>query len=180
MVDTLDAKKTALARQAADARAAIRALRAYGSEREVLDCDVLGPQYIEARAKLDAAQGGRLWPDLPPNGRVFYCARAADQISTRLDKARGGTSGWRHVFAETLHEGLAMFAMVGAGLAWFFGTFVLPAAFAIHWTGDVASPVLRALIVLLGMSVMGIAYNVTVATLSGAFHAAETWWRGRK
>ena len=178
MVDTLDAKKTALARQAADARAAIRALRAYGTEREVLDCDVLGPQYIEACAKLAAAQASYTWDDMSPTAQTLYRAREADRLVARAFPEE--VTSWRHVFVETLHEGLAMFAMVGAGLAWFFGTFVLPAAFAIHWTGDVASPVLRALIVLLGMSVMGIAYNVTVAALSGAFHAAETWWRGRK
>ena len=178
MVDTLDAKKTALARQAADARAAIRDLRAYGSERDILSCGVLGPQYVEAWAKLAAAQGGRFWADLSPTARTLYRAREADRLVARAFPEE--LTGWRRVFVETLHEGLALFAAVGAGLAWFFGTFVLPIAFAVHWTEAVSSPTLRALVVLLGASVMGIAYNIVAAGLAGAFRAAETWWRDRK
>ena len=178
MTDTLDAKETALARQAADARAAIRNLRAYGSEREILSCDVLGPQYVEACAKLAAAQASYTWGDMSPTAQTLYRAREADRLVARAFPEE--VTGWRRVFVETLHEGLALFAAVGAGLAWFFGTFVLPIAFAVHWTEAVSSPTLRALVVLLGASVMGIAYNVTVAALSGAFHAAGTWWKARK
>lgn len=178
MTDTLDAKTRALAKQANTARDAIRALRAYGTEREILACDVLGPQYVEARAKLAAAQGGRFWADLSPTAQTLYRAREADRLVARAFPEE--LTGWRRVFMETLHEGLALFAAVGSALAWFFGTFVIPVAFAIHWTEAVSSPTLRALVVLLGASVMGIAYNVTVAALSGAFHAAETWWRDRK
>lgn len=178
MVDTLDAKKTALARQAADARVAIRDLLAYGSEREVMSCDVLGPQYVAARAKLAAAQASYTWDDMSPTAQTLYRAREADRLVARAFPEE--LTGWRRVFVETLHEGLALFAAVGAGLAWFFGTFVLPIALAVHWTEAVSSPTLRALVVLLGASVMGIAYNVTVAALSGAFHAAGTWWKARK
>ena len=178
MTDTLDAKETALARQAADARAAIRNLRAYGSEREILSCDVLGPQYVEACAKLAAAQAEYTWGDMSPTAQTLYQAREADRLVARAFPEEA--AGWRRVFVETLHEGLAMSAMVGAGLAWFFGTFVLPVALAVHWTEGVASPTLRALVVLLGASVMGIAYNVTVAGLVGATQAAQVWWRGRK
>ena len=178
MVDTLDAKKTALARQAADARAAIRALRAYGSEREILACDVLGPQYVAACAKLAAAQASYTWDDMSPTAQTLYRAREADRLVARAFPEE--VTGWRREFMGTLHEGFALFAAVGSALAWFFGTFVRPVALAVHWTEGVASPTLRALAVLLGMSVMGIAYNVTVAALSGAFRAAETWWRDRK
>lgn len=178
MTDTLDAKETALARQAAAARAAIRDLLAYGSEREVLSCDVLGPQYVAACAKLAAAQASYAWDDMSPTAQTLYRAREADRLVARAFPEE--VTGWRRVFMGTLHEGLALFATVGSALAWFFGTFVIPVAFAIHWTEAVSSPTLRALVVLLGASVMGIAYNVTVAALSGALHAVETWWRGRK
>lgn len=174
MTDILDAKKTALARQAADARVAIRDLLAYGTEREVLSCDVLGPQYVEACAKLAAAQAAYTWGDMSPTAQTLYRAREADRLVVRAFPEE--VTGWRREFMGTLREGLALFAAVGAALAWFFGTFVTPVALAVHWTEGVASPTLRALAVLLGMSVMGITYNITVA----AFHAAETWWRGRK
>lgn len=180
MIDTPDAKKRALAQQAADARAEIRALRAYGTEREILDCDVLGPQYIEACGKLDAARGGRLWSDLSPNGRAFYCARAAEQISTRLNKASGPAPGRSSTFMRELHDGLALFAWVGALLAWFFGSFVVPVTVALRWTEGMAPSILRAFTVILGVLVLGVAYNVTVAGLVGATQAAQVWWRGRK
>ncbi len=178
MTDTLDKNKITLAKQAIDAQDAIRVLRAYGSEREVLDCDVLGPQYVEACAKLAAAQNGHVWGDMYPMGRDSYLRQEVTRLLAR--HRRTASPGWRCVAETTLREGLRMFAEVGGLVAWFFGTFIMPIAFAIAWSADVASPSLRALFVLLGALVMGIAYNVAVAGLSGAIYAACMWWRERK
>lgn len=174
---TTTSKKYKLTHQALDAREVARELRRYGSHAELLDCPRLGPRYFDAYARMYAAGKGLVWADLSSAERDKLFRETRDGLRRA---ARAASRDWISEAKATMRDALTRFSVVVGALAWLFGSYVLPLTLALAWTRDVSSATLRALVVMLGVVVLGAAYNIAMVTFSLAMDMALEKWRGRK
>jgi len=177
MTEHTTSLKYKLTHQALDAREVARELRRYGSHAELLACPRLGPQYADAFAQYRAAGKGLVWADLSSAERDRLVRETRDGLRRA---ARAAARDWIGEAKTTVHDALTLFFVVVGALAWLFGSFVMPLTFALAWTRDVSSATLRVLLVMLGVAVLGIAYNIAMVTFSLAMDMALEKWRGRK